>query len=212
MAARRPASARPSWRACAGRAALPAAPAGAAALPLRRCSDRQGLHRMDTGRLRRRLKADPPGASHMMTAHARTAHPAAVLRRRRPPVPDRRGLARPITEAVNAVISALTAGGKLLLCGQGGGACWRSTCRAAGRPAGTRTPAAGRAEPSHPTRARSRRWACRVTCCCWSTRRPADLDASMAAVRAAQGKDMTVVLLVGTSGAVCVKLWPRPTF
>ena len=32
------------------------------------------------------------------------------------------GLARPITEAVNAVVSALTAGGKLLLCGAGSGA------------------------------------------------------------------------------------------
>ena len=31
-------------------------------------------------------------------------------------------LARPIAEAVSAVVSALTAGGKLLLCGQGGGA------------------------------------------------------------------------------------------
>jgi hypothetical protein len=39
-----------------------------------------------------------------------------------------------------------------------------------------------------------------------------DLDASMAAVRAAQGKDMTVVLLVGTPLPACVKLWPRPTF
>jgi D-sedoheptulose 7-phosphate isomerase len=110
-------------------------------------------------------------------------------------------LARPIAEAVGAVVSSLTAGGKLLVCGQGGGA-WLAQH--------TATLLVGRLERDRPPLA--------ALCVAPDARAiqalglpgdllllidPAatDLDASMAAVRAAQGKDMTVVLLVGTSGA-----------
>lgn len=110
-------------------------------------------------------------------------------------------LARPIAEAAEAAVGALTSGGKLLLCGQGGGA--QLAQHAA-------TLLVGRLERERPPLA---------ACCIQVDPRaiqalglpgdllllvdPAasDLDGSIAAVRAAQGKDMTVVLLVGAPAA-----------
>ena len=106
-------------------------------------------------------------------------------------------LARPIAE----VVSALTAGGKLLLCGQGSGA-WLAQHGAAlmvGRLERERPPLAALTVLPEPRAIQ----ALGLPGDLLLLVDPAagDLDASMAAVRAAQGKDMTVVLLVGSSGA-----------
>ena len=110
-------------------------------------------------------------------------------------------LARPITEAVNAVISALTAGGKLLLCGQGGGALLAQHVSALliGRLERERPPLAALSIAPDPRAIQALGLPGDLLLLVDPA--ASDLDASMAAVRAAQGKDMTVVLLVGTSGA-----------
>jgi D-sedoheptulose 7-phosphate isomerase len=109
-------------------------------------------------------------------------------------------LARPVADAVNAVVSALTAGGKLLLCGQAGGALLARHAAAllVGRLERERPPLAALSIDAD-TRAIQ---ALGLPGDLLLLIDPAatDLDGSMAAVRAAQGKDMTVVLLVGTSG------------
>jgi D-sedoheptulose 7-phosphate isomerase len=111
------------------------------------------------------------------------------------------GLARPISEAANAVVAALTSGGKLLLCGQGSGA-WLARHGAAVLVDGLereRPPLAALAVPVEP----------RVI---EALGLPGDLllliapgadnlDCGLAAVRAAQGKDMIVVLLLGAGSS-----------
>lgn len=111
------------------------------------------------------------------------------------------GLARPITEAVNAVVSALTAGGKLLLCGAGSGA-WLARHAASLLVGGLereRPPLAALAIAPEPRTIQALGLPGDLLLLIDPS--AGDLDASIAAVRAAQGKDMTVVLLVGTSGA-----------
>ena len=110
-------------------------------------------------------------------------------------------LARPITEAVNAVVSALTAGGKLLLCGPGSGA-WLARHAASllvGALERQRPPLAALSVDPEPRTIQALGLPGDLLLLVDPA--AADLDACMAAVRAAQGKDMTVVLLVGTSGA-----------
>lgn len=111
------------------------------------------------------------------------------------------GLGRPIAEAVNAVVAALTAGGKLLLCGQGSGALLAR--HAAALLVGTlereRPPLAAVAiEPDSRT---IQGLGLPGDLLLLVDPAAADLDATIAAVRAAQGRDMTVVLLVGSAGA-----------
>jgi D-sedoheptulose 7-phosphate isomerase len=110
-------------------------------------------------------------------------------------------LARPIVEAVNAVVSALTAGGKLLFCGQAGGALLarHAATVLVGRLERERPPLAALSiEPAART---IQALGLPGDLLLLVDPTANDLDSSMAAVRAAQGKDMTVVLLVGTSGA-----------
>lgn len=110
-------------------------------------------------------------------------------------------LARPIAEAAQAVVSALTAGGKLLLCGQGG-ASWLARHAASllvGQLERERPALAALNIDPEPRAIQALGLPGDLLLLVDAA--AADLDASMAAVRAAQGKDMTVVLLVGTSGA-----------
>ena len=110
-------------------------------------------------------------------------------------------LARPITDAVNAVVSALTAGGKLLLCGPGSGA-WLARHAATllvGALERQRPPLAALSIEPEPRTIQALGLPGDLLLLVDPA--AADLDACIAAVRAAQGKDMTVVLLVGTSGA-----------
>lgn len=111
------------------------------------------------------------------------------------------GLSRPIAEAVNAVVAALTAGGKLLLCGQGGGALLARHTAAL---------MVGRLERDRPALAAVAIDPCPRTIQALGLpgdllllvdATAADLDATIAAVREAQDKDMTVVLLAGSAGA-----------
>ncbi len=107
-------------------------------------------------------------------------------------------LARPVSEAAGAVTAALTAGGKLLLCGQGGGA-WLARHAAelmVGRLERERPPLAALAIAPEPRVIQALGLPGDLLLLIDPTAH--DLDASMAAVRAAQGKDMTVVLLLGT--------------
>ncbi|MBK7060469.1 MAG: SIS domain-containing protein [Rubrivivax sp.] len=110
-------------------------------------------------------------------------------------------LARPIADAVNAIVSALTAGGKLLLCGQGGGALLgrHGAELMVGRLERDRPPLAALSIAPEPRVIQ----ALGLPGDLLLLIDPAagDLDASMAAIRTAQGKDMTVVLLVGASAA-----------
>jgi D-sedoheptulose 7-phosphate isomerase len=111
------------------------------------------------------------------------------------------GLARPIAEAVEAVVAALTAGGKLLLCGHRGGALLAQ--HAAALLVGTlerdRPPLAALALAPDPRAIQGLGLPGDLLLLVDPS--ASDLDASMAAVRAAQGKDMTVVLLVGSPAA-----------
>ena len=106
-------------------------------------------------------------------------------------------LARPITEAVHAVVSALTAGGKLLLCGQGSGALLarHAASLLVGALERDRPPLAALALDPEPRTIQALGLPGDLLLLVDPS--AGDLDASMAAVRAAQGKDMTVVLLVG---------------
>ena len=110
-------------------------------------------------------------------------------------------LARPITEAAHAMVVALTAGGKLLLCGAGSGALLARHAAAllVGGLERERPPLAALAIDPVPRTIQ----ALGLPGDLLLLVDPAgsDLDASIAAVRAAQGKDMTVVLLVGAGAA-----------
>ena len=110
-------------------------------------------------------------------------------------------LARPIAEAVGSIVGALTAGGKLLLCGQGGGALLarHAADLLVGQLERDRPPLAAASVAAQPRSIQALGLPGDLLLLIDPTGE--DLDASMAAVRAAQGKDMTVVLLVGTSGA-----------
>jgi D-sedoheptulose 7-phosphate isomerase len=99
------------------------------------------------------------------------------------------------------VVSALTAGGKLLSCGQGGGA-WLAQHVSAlmvGRLERERPPLAALKIPADARSVQALGLPGDVLLLV----DPAalDLDTAMALVRAAQGKDMTVLLLVGAPGA-----------
>jgi D-sedoheptulose 7-phosphate isomerase len=123
------------------------------------------------------------------------------------------GLARPIAEAVEAVVAALTAGGKLLLCGHRGASALLAQHAAAllvGTLERDRPPLAALALAPDPRAIQGLGLPGDLLLLVDPS--ASDLDASMAAVRAAQGKDMTVVLLVGSPAAPAwVKLWPKPT-
>ena len=110
-------------------------------------------------------------------------------------------LARPISEAAGAVVSALTAGGKLLLCGQGSGALLarHATGLLVGALERERPPLAALTIEPQPRGIQALGLPGDLLLLVDPA--AADLDASIAAVRAAQGKDMTVVLLVGSAGA-----------
>ena len=110
-------------------------------------------------------------------------------------------LARPIAEAVGAVVSALTAGGKLLLCGAGSGALLarHAAARLVGGLERERPPLAAVAIDPDPRTIQGLGWPGDLLLLV--DPEAADLDAGIAAVRAAQGKDMTVVLLVGSPAA-----------
>lgn len=110
-------------------------------------------------------------------------------------------LARPITEAVSAVVSALTAGGKLLLCGQGGGAllAQHGAALLVGRLERARPPLAALSIAPDPRAIQALGLPGDLLLLIDPA--ASDLDGCMGAIRAAQGKDMTVVLLVGTSSA-----------
>lgn len=108
-------------------------------------------------------------------------------------------LARPLNEAANAVVGALTAGGKLLLCGQGSAALLARHLaeRLVGRLERERPPLA--ALHIEPDVRRIQALGLPGDLLLLLDAEADDLDRCIAAVRAAQGKDMTVVLLVGSS-------------
>lgn len=109
-------------------------------------------------------------------------------------------LARPIAQAAAAIVDVLTAGGKLLLCGTEGG-CTLARHTAALLVGGlerTRPPLAALAVAPDVRQIQALGLPGDLLLLVDAT--AADLDAGMAVVRAAQGKDMTVVLLVGSSG------------
>lgn len=110
-------------------------------------------------------------------------------------------LARPIAEAAAAAVGALTAGGKLLLAGQDGGALLarHGANLLVGRLDRERPPLAALAIEPLPRTVH----ALGLPGDLLLLLAPAagDLDGCIAMVRAAQGKDMTVVLLVGSAAA-----------
>jgi len=112
-------------------------------------------------------------------------------------------LARPIAQAAGAIVDALTAGNKLLLCGTGGasGGAGLAHHAAALLVSGferERPPLAAIAIA--PETASVQALGLPGDLLLLVDAAGSELDACMAAVRAAQGKDMTVVLLVGSSG------------
>jgi D-sedoheptulose 7-phosphate isomerase len=110
-------------------------------------------------------------------------------------------VARPIGDAAAAVVATLTAGGKLLLCGQGGGA-WLARHGAelmVGQLERERPPLAALAIALDVRSIQALGLPGDLLLLIVAG--SADLDVCMAAVRAAQGKDMTVVLMLGTAGS-----------
>jgi D-sedoheptulose 7-phosphate isomerase len=110
-------------------------------------------------------------------------------------------LARAIAEAARAVVTALTSGGKVLLCGQGGGA-WLARHGAqvlVGGMGRERPPLAALAVPVEPLTIQALGLPGDLLVLIAPA--AADPEAGMAAVRAAQGKDMIVVLLLSASSS-----------
>ena len=111
-------------------------------------------------------------------------------------------LARPIAEAAAALLSAITGGGKVMACGSGAGTLLAQHLARlfTGRFERERPPLAALAlAASRRCRAsRSAPWACRATCCCTSTTAKAT---ARPVISAAQGKDMTIVVLAGRGAA-----------
>lgn len=110
-------------------------------------------------------------------------------------------LARPIAEAAAAAVGALTAGGKLLLAGHGAGALLAEHVAAmlVGRLERDRPPLAALQVAAEPRAVQALGLPGDLLLLVDPAAQ--DLDAVIAAVGAAQGKDMTVVLLVGSAGA-----------
>ena len=110
-------------------------------------------------------------------------------------------LARPIAEAAAAAVGTLTAGGKLLLAGEGGGALLAQHVAAllVGRLERDRPPLAALHIAPEPRAIQALGLPGDLLLLVDPAAQ--DLDAVIAAVGAAQGKDMTVVLLVGSAGA-----------
>ncbi|MCC7152077.1 MAG: SIS domain-containing protein [Rubrivivax sp.] len=109
-------------------------------------------------------------------------------------------LAPPIAQAATAIVEALTAGGKLLLCGTDSGhalARHAATLLVGGLER-TRPPLAALAVA--PSARQIQALGLPGDLLLLVDAAAGDLDIGMAAIRAAQGKDMTVVLLVGSSG------------
>ena len=112
-------------------------------------------------------------------------------------------MARPVAEAASALGVAITSGAKVP-------GVRRRPCRAAG--AALRTPVTGRFERERPPLAalaigmhpgvqpaqEVRPWACPATCCCSSTM---PTPTAPAVISAAQGKDMTIIVLAGRSAS-----------
>lgn len=110
-------------------------------------------------------------------------------------------LARAIAETAAAVVAALTSGGKVLLGGFGGGAVIAEHIAGVmvDRLERDRPPLAALALRPEPRAIQALGLPGDVLLLSDPAGR--DLDATMAAVRAAQAKDMTVLLLVGQTGA-----------
>jgi D-sedoheptulose 7-phosphate isomerase len=110
-------------------------------------------------------------------------------------------LARPIGEAVDACVAALTGGGKVLAAGSSGGDILARHVAALlrGRLERERPPLAALAIEADARGIQALGLPGDVLLLIDPT--ALELDASIAAVRAAQGKDMTVLLLVGAPGA-----------
>ncbi len=110
-------------------------------------------------------------------------------------------LARPLAEAAQAVVGAFTAGGKVLLCGLSGGAALARHAAALFVTATERNrpPLAALALDPDPRAIQALGLPGDLLLLVDPA--AADLDTAIAAVRAAQGKDMTAVLLVGVQGA-----------
>jgi D-sedoheptulose 7-phosphate isomerase len=107
-------------------------------------------------------------------------------------------LLRPIADAAAALLSAITGGGKVMVCGSGAGAALASTWRACSPAALNVSAAAGRAGLGHPPAQEIR-----------ALGLPGDVllyiddgeGHSAAAISAAQAKDMTIVVLAGRGAA-----------
>ena len=110
-------------------------------------------------------------------------------------------LARPIAEAAGAAVGALTAGGKLLLAGHEGGdlLARHGAALLVGRLERERPPLAALHIPADARSIHALGLPGDLLLLVEPT--AAALDECMAAVRAAQGKDMTVALLVGSAAA-----------
>ena len=170
-------------------AALPDAPARAAAVPLRRgagrckpaqsngCKAAFDAYCWRFRQARRHLSS---------RRHARATHPTAFHRQRRPQVPGRADAEQADRAAVRAVLACVTSGGKVLACGNGGSAAGPAFFRGVRRPLRARAARAGRHRADHrqlhpagrhgrrprlrrASRARCARWA-RPATCCWRSR------------------------------------------
>lgn len=109
-------------------------------------------------------------------------------------------LARPVAEAAAAVVAALTSGGKVLLSGLAGGAALATHVAAVmvDRFERERPPLAALAIAPDPRTIHALGLPGDVLLLTDPSGR--DLDTTIAAVRAAQSRDMTVLLLVGATG------------
>lgn len=110
-------------------------------------------------------------------------------------------LARAVADAAAAAVGALTGGAKLLLAGQEGGALLarHAASLLSGRLERDRPPLAALSIDAHPRQIQALGLPGDLLLLVVPS--AADLDSCIAAVRAAQGKDMTVVLLVGNTAA-----------
>ncbi|HNU11702.1 MAG TPA: SIS domain-containing protein [Rubrivivax sp.] len=108
-------------------------------------------------------------------------------------------LARPIAQAAGAIVDALTAGSKLLLCGtgSGGGLARHAAALLVGGFERERPPLAALAIAPDPKGIQALGLPGDLLVLFDAA--ASDLDACMRVVRAAQDKDMTVLLLVGSS-------------
>ncbi len=110
-------------------------------------------------------------------------------------------MARPIAQAVEAVVSALTSGGKVLVCGLGGGAALAVHLAAVLVDRLERERPALAAFTVQPDPRQIQALGLPGDLLLVLDPAARELDTTMGAIRAAQGKDMTVVLFAGAAGA-----------